>query len=166
MTILDDVKTVLRVSGTDLDSEITDLIDTAKADLFLSGIVVVDDTDPLIKRALIVYCKANFGWDNPEAERLQKSYDMLKSHLLLTQDYNSYTLTFTVTDGENLVDEAGITIDDETKTTNSKGVAVFVVASAGVDVSYIVTKIGYQDYEGSIYIDGSKELSVTMVEVV
>lgn len=112
--LLDDVKTALRVSGTALDFEVQDLIDAAKADLKISGIntektitVIVDQTpeptegnpepeqvlvemevmDPLIKRAITVYCKAHFGWDNPEADRFAQSYIMLKQHLALSAEY-------------------------------------------------------------------------------
>jgi uncharacterized phage protein (predicted DNA packaging) len=90
MALLDDVKLALRISSSAFDSEITDLIEAAKADLQLSGVKqekADDDNDPLIKRAIIVYCKANFGYDNPEAERFQQSYDMLKQHLSLSYDY-------------------------------------------------------------------------------
>lgn len=90
MPILDDVKTALRISNTAFDSEITDLISAARSDLKLSGVLeskVNDDTDALIKRAIVVYCKANFGWNNPDAEKLQQSYDMLKMHLSLSQEY-------------------------------------------------------------------------------
>ena len=112
--LLDDVKTALRVSGTALDFEVQDLIDAAKADLKIYGIntektitVIVDQTpeptegnpepeqvlvemevmDPLIKRAITVYCKAHFGWDNPEADRFAQSYTMLKQHLALSAEY-------------------------------------------------------------------------------
>lgn len=89
MALLDDVKLALRVSGTGLDTEVQDLIDAAKADLQLSGVHQdkIDELDPLIKRAVIVYCKAHFGWDNPEADRFAKSYDMLKQHLTLSTEY-------------------------------------------------------------------------------
>lgn len=91
MPILDDVKTALRISlaQTAFDGEITDLIDSAKADLELAGVdeAKIIDTDPLIKRAVSTYVKANFGWDNTDAERLQRSYDMLKMHLTLSQEY-------------------------------------------------------------------------------
>lgn len=90
MALLDDIKLTLRISNTAFDSEITDLISAARSDLKLSGVLeskVNDDTDPLIKRAVVVYCKANFGWNNPDAERLQQSYNMLKSHLALSQEY-------------------------------------------------------------------------------
>ena len=59
--MLEDVKDALRVSGDDLDDEIDGLIDAAKLDLLIAG-VRVDDTDPLIKRAVIIYCKAHFGY--------------------------------------------------------------------------------------------------------
>ncbi len=87
--MLNDVKDALRVSGADLDIEIQDLIDAAKADLQLSGVHAskLVDTDPLIKRAVVVYCKAHFGWDNPEADRFAQSYAMLKMHLTLSAEY-------------------------------------------------------------------------------
>ena len=60
--------------------------------MLISGVVkakTLDDVDPLIKRAIILYCKANFGWDNPESERLQQSYVMLKMHMTLAANYNT-----------------------------------------------------------------------------
>ncbi len=90
MPILDDIKIALRISNTAYDSEIDDLISAARADLRLSGILeskVDDDTDPLIKRAITVYVKAHFGWNNPDAEKLQQSYAMIKGHLALSQEY-------------------------------------------------------------------------------
>ena len=90
MPILDDIKIALRISNTAYDSEINDLVAAARADLKLSGILeskVNDDTDPLIKRAITVYVKAHFGWNNPDSEKLQQSYEMLKRHLSLSQEY-------------------------------------------------------------------------------
>ena len=88
--MLQDVKDALRVNGEDLNNEILDLIESAKADLILSGVNKdkVIDTDPLIKRAIIVYCKAHFGYDDPKmAERFQMSYTSLKHHLTLSSEY-------------------------------------------------------------------------------
>lgn len=87
--LINDIKDALRESGTASDIEIQDLIDAAKADLILSGVHKdkVVDTDSLVKRAITTYCKANFGYDNPEAERFQKSYDLLKQHLTLSAEY-------------------------------------------------------------------------------
>lgn len=85
--MLDKVKDALRVSGEALDEEIQDLIDAAKADLRLSGITKNED-DPLILRAITIYCKAHFGYEEPaQAELFMKSYNALKSHLALSQEY-------------------------------------------------------------------------------
>jgi uncharacterized phage protein (predicted DNA packaging) len=93
MTILDDVKSALRVSGTAMDIEITDLISASLLDLKTSGIdadkTLESAMDPLIKRAVITYCKAYFGYDNPDADRLIQSYQMLKNHLSLSSEYRA-----------------------------------------------------------------------------
>lgn len=88
--MLQDIKDALRVNGDDLNNEILDLIESAKADLILSGVQKdkVIDTDSLIKRAIIVYCKANFGYDDPKlSERFEQSYISLKHHLTLSAEY-------------------------------------------------------------------------------
>ncbi len=88
--MLDDIKDVLRVSGDDSDIEIQDLIDSAKTDLILSGVHEsnISDDDHLIKRAVILYCKANFGYDDPKiADRFQTAYNSLKYHLTLSSEY-------------------------------------------------------------------------------
>ena len=88
--MLEDVKNALRVNGEDLDNEILDLIESAKADLILSGVNKdkVVYTDPLVKRAIIVYCKANFGYEDVNmADRFQESYISLKHHLTLSSEY-------------------------------------------------------------------------------
>lgn len=90
MAILDDAKLALRISNTAFDNEINDLISAARQDLTLSGILDTkanDDSDVLIKRAIIVYVKANFGFDNPDVEKLQQSYESLKISLALSTDY-------------------------------------------------------------------------------
>ena len=114
MALKDDIKTALRISNSAYDTEIDDLIDAAKTDLLLSGVnanktvietvietvtpeptednpepepIEVEVMDPLIKRAITIYVNAHFGWNNPDAERLQQSYDMLKCHLALSQEY-------------------------------------------------------------------------------
>lgn len=91
--MLQKVKNALRISSIAFDDEITDLIESAKADLRLAGVYFDDETDdPMISRAINVYCKANFGMDNPEADRFQDSYIMLKQHLCLAGDYREVVL--------------------------------------------------------------------------
>lgn len=90
MALLDDVKKALRISNAEYNTEVQDLIDAAKLDLTITGIpsANVIDTDALIKRAITLYCKAHFGYNNPDADRLLQAYDSLKIHLVLSGDYN------------------------------------------------------------------------------
>lgn len=88
--LLDDIKIALRVSHNSLDGDISDLIEEARHDLMLSGISSIkanDVEDPLIKRAIKTYCKAEFTSDDKKAERFHSSYNMLKNHLTLDGDY-------------------------------------------------------------------------------
>lgn len=87
MALIDDVRLSLRNPPIALNDEITDLISAATLDLEISGVVNVDEADPLIKRAIVLYCKANFGMSNPDMERFQSCYDMLKNHLAISLDY-------------------------------------------------------------------------------
>lgn len=86
--LLEQVKTALRLSNSAFDDEIMGLIDAAVADLRMGGVYFVDGhNDPLINRAIIVYAKSNFGYDNPDADRFFQSYLMLKQHLSLSSDF-------------------------------------------------------------------------------
>lgn len=90
MAMLDDVKNVLRVSGTDFDVELNDLIESAREELRLAGVhstLASSNSDILVKKAIMVYCKAEFGFDNQEAERFRKAFDSLKQHLTLSSEY-------------------------------------------------------------------------------
>ena len=82
--MLDKVKLALRLSGTALDGEVSDLINAAIADLRLVGINIPGD--PLLDRAVVLYAKAEFGF-NDDAERYRNAYDYLKCALSLTADY-------------------------------------------------------------------------------
>lgn len=84
------VRQYLRFNHTRFDAEITDLIGAARADLLLGGISarkVNDESDALIKRAIVVYAKAEFGLDNADGDKYRKSYGMLKRHLMLSSEY-------------------------------------------------------------------------------
>lgn len=86
--MLDKVKKVLRIKSDKLNDEILDLIEACKIDLSISGVKKIDETDALVIQAIKLYCKANFGLDNNDSEKYQKSYDMLKNSMALCGDYN------------------------------------------------------------------------------
>ncbi|WP_195929341.1 head-tail connector protein [Clostridium sp. 1001270J_160509_D11] len=85
--MLNKIKLALRISTDSFDEELRDLIDACKSDLYLSGVNYVNEDDSLIKRAIILYCKANFGLDNKDSEKYDKSYCLLKQHLALSGEY-------------------------------------------------------------------------------
>lgn len=85
--MLEKVKTALRVSTTAFDDELTDLIESAKGDLGLSG-VDTDDVDALIGKAIITYCKMSFGLPE-DYDKLKKAYDEQKAQLKIAKNYRS-----------------------------------------------------------------------------
>ena len=69
------------------DGEITDLIDAACGDLGVVGVEAVDSTtDPLLLRAIITYCRVNFGSPD-DYDRLKASYDEQKAQLITCTGY-------------------------------------------------------------------------------
>ncbi len=94
--MLEIVRMELRITSTKLDDVVQGLIDAAKADLRLIGIVSPDleegseaaASDPLIKRAIILFAKAGYGY-NDDAPRHQEAYDNLKRVLSLSGDYHA-----------------------------------------------------------------------------
>ena len=87
-------RSALRITATDYDDEISTLVAAAKADLGRGGVLQakVDDTDPMIRVAIICYVKSAFGLDNDEADRYAKVYQSMLSALKCSSDYGQ-TLT-------------------------------------------------------------------------
>lgn len=83
------VSLALRIVTTAFDSEISDLIDAGLADMGIAGITEDDETDALILRAVITYCRMNFG--SPEDyDRLKSSYDEQKAQLQMATGYTTW----------------------------------------------------------------------------
>ena len=87
--LLDKVKLALRITTQAFDSEITDLIAAALADLGLAGVIVDDETDPLIIRAVTTYCRVNFGQPD-DYDRLKSAYDEQKAQLRTATGYTDW----------------------------------------------------------------------------
>ena len=87
--MLEKVKLALRIKTTAFDSEIEDLIAAALADLGIAGVVVLEETDPLIIRAVTTYCQVNFGSPD-EYDRLKAAYDEQKSQLRTSTGYTEW----------------------------------------------------------------------------
>ena len=89
MATLDKVRAALRISTTQLDSELTDLIKSAQADLGIAGVTVPSTLDEICTTAIITYCKMHFGLPE-ETEWLKRSYDEQKAQLVTATGYTDW----------------------------------------------------------------------------
>ena len=87
--MLDQVKMALRIKTTAYDSELTYLIAAAKLDLGIAGVVLPDELDELVTRAIITYCKLSFGLPE-DYDRLKRSYDEQKAQLSTATGYTDW----------------------------------------------------------------------------
>ena len=95
MALLDDMKGILRVTDDEFEVEIQALIDGAKAELVRRGVrssVVQieddDELDPLVRNAVIFYCKSAFSFDNTDKTFFQSAFNRLVAGMLNSDDYN------------------------------------------------------------------------------
>lgn len=89
--MLNKVKLALRITTNAFDSEISDLILAAFSDLKIAGVVPgdVEDSDPIVQKAVITYCKMNFGIPE-DYDRLKRSYDEQKAQLSNATGYTQW----------------------------------------------------------------------------
>ena len=88
MTMLEKVKGALRITAPVFDAELEGLMKAAIADL--AGIrSEALQTDPLVERAVITYCKAHFR-EADQYDRLKASYDEQKSQLMHATGYTDW----------------------------------------------------------------------------
>jgi len=87
--MLEMVKTALRIKTTAYDSELTYLIEAAKLDLGIAGVVLPAELDDIVKRAIITFCKLSFGLPE-DYDRLKMSYDEQKAQLITATGYTNW----------------------------------------------------------------------------
>lgn len=87
--MLETVKMALRITTTAYDSELNYLIESAKLDLGIAGVVLPEETDALVTRAVVTYCKMSFGLPE-DYERLKASYDEQKAQLSNATGYTDW----------------------------------------------------------------------------
>ena len=87
--MLEQVKTALRITTTVYDSELMYLIEAAKLDLGIAGVVVPEELDALVQKAVITYCKMSFGIPE-DYDRLKRSYDEQKAQLITATGYTNW----------------------------------------------------------------------------
>lgn len=86
---LDKVKMALRITTSAYNDELTDLIEAAKLDLGIAGVILPSTLDELCDRAIITYCKMHFGLPE-DADRLKRSYDEQKAQLVTATGYTDW----------------------------------------------------------------------------
>ena len=86
---LDKVKMALRITTNAFDTELTDLIEAAKLDMGIAGVILPSSLDELCTRAVITYCKMHFGLPE-DADRLKRSYDEQKAQLVTATGYTDW----------------------------------------------------------------------------
>lgn len=84
--MLDKVKLALRLTTNAYDAELNLLISAAYKDLGIAGISTLNKTDPLIERAVITYCRVNFGSPS-DYDRIKRAYDEQKAQLQIASGY-------------------------------------------------------------------------------
>ena len=97
MALLDKVRTACRVATTTFDTELTDLISAGFADIGITDVraelLTESNLLPLVQRAIITYCKMNFGYAQmaeDQYRRLKDSYDEQKAQLLMSSTYTNW----------------------------------------------------------------------------
>lgn len=89
MTTLESVKLALRISTAAFDAELNTLIQAALMDMGVAGVTESDETNALILRAVVTYCKMNFG-EPDDYDRLKRSYDEQKAQMVTATGYTEW----------------------------------------------------------------------------
>lgn len=89
-TMLEKVKTALRIGTNTYDDELTGYIESAKLDLGIAGVELPTTLDAICETAIITYVKTKFG-EPDEYDRLKASYDEQKAQLSMATGYTVWT---------------------------------------------------------------------------
>lgn len=89
-TMLEKVKTALRIGTNAYDDELTNLINSAKLDLGVAGVSLPTELDAICDTAIITYVKCRFG-DPDNYDRLKAAYDEQKAQLSMATGYTVWT---------------------------------------------------------------------------
>lgn len=91
--MLSKVKLALRITVNDYDHDLNDLINAAKLDLGIAGVILPAPLDAICERAIITYCKVHFSaLSDGEWSRLKASYDEQKAQLQTATGYTDWSV--------------------------------------------------------------------------
>lgn len=80
------VMLAMRITDEAYEAEIQSLIDAALLDLGIAGVSASEESDPLVLRAVITYCRMHFGSPS-DYDRLKASYDEQKAQMQMATGY-------------------------------------------------------------------------------
>lgn len=87
--MLSKVKLALRITTNAYDDELNGLIEAAKLDLGIAGVIIPSELDAIVSLAIVTYCKCHFG-EPDEYDRLKASYDEQKAQLSMCTGYTEW----------------------------------------------------------------------------
>ena len=91
MTLLDKAKLALRLTVNNYDSDLTDLINAARIDLGIAGVILPAELDAICERAIISYVRIHFDrLADGEYDRLKANYDEQKAQLMTATGYTDW----------------------------------------------------------------------------
>ena len=79
------MKRIVRVRSADAELELQGLVEACKKEMELAGIYG-DETDPLYRQAVRLYCKSHYGYDE-DTERFQAAFGSLRDAMALSGNY-------------------------------------------------------------------------------
>lgn len=139
-------RAVRRSTSTDVDEELTDIIEECRLDLQRIGVIsskTTDETDSLILGAVRSFARWKTGASDDAAAPNRDDYLMQRDELRRSRDYMGYAITFICKLAGVAVPDIYVTFNGETKETDSTGTAVFYYVSAGVNQEYVIDGTGY-----------------------
>lgn len=89
--MLEDVKLALPLKTDAYDLDLNRLIDAAKLDLGIAGVVLPNPLDALVKQAIITYVKMHFiSMTDSEYARTKDAYNEQKAQLMMATGYTDW----------------------------------------------------------------------------
>ena len=86
MTTIEKIKKRLRVKSDEADAEVEALVLACMKELEVAGVYGHPCDDPLYMQAVVLYCKAHFGYDEG-TDRFREAFESLRNSMALSGDY-------------------------------------------------------------------------------
>lgn len=85
-TLTNTVKTDLGITNTKKDTEIAMAIDSAKTQMAMRGVTVIQETDPTTVNCILLFCRQWFNFQG-EADRFFQAFEFLANAMAKSTEY-------------------------------------------------------------------------------